>query len=264
MNGETKQEPINLLLSRDELLYVLRGLEAEFIPGLDPEPLGERTPAEQELALTVVERSLRARELVQVRSDGSRQIHTAMLTMVGVCAYPQTTIFAYHWPAGADTPLRYFGHLRGEDVVAHLRPEETLHLLSLLPGKAMLIDQLLAFCGWRDLPETAPVEFSVATGAFAQARTAAEDGDSGRAVAALVEAGVESAAAEALVGTLAKSPQVSILQVVRQVAGGVDKQDVTLLQNDSRAWLVVAANGQPLRVRRASRAIVRGLLAEWL
>ncbi len=264
MNGKTNQEPINLLLSRDELLYALRGLDAAFVPGLDPEPLGERTAAEQELALTVAERSLRARELVRVLPDGNRQIHTAMLTMVGVCAYPQTAVLAYHWPAGADTPLRYFGHLRGDDVVSHLRPEEALHLFSLLPDKATLIDQLLAFCNWQDTAAVAKTEFTVDSDSFAAARAAADSGDTARAAETLIGGGVGAAAAGALAVTLANSPRVSILQIVRPAAGGVQKQDVTLLQDDNRTWLAVAAANQPLRVQSAGRDDVRELLAGWL
>jgi hypothetical protein len=269
MNGEDRVEPINILVSRDELLFVLRALEADYIPGLDPEPLGQLSNAQETVAMAVAGRALRARSLAQGPDGGELQIHTALLTMVGICAYSQNVVFVYHWPPNADVPQRFFGHLRGDDIVAHTRPEDVMHLLSLLPDKAYLIDQILTVCQWNDVPEAPAVEFNLPNPAFASVRELVDEGDLTQARQVLANSGVPASAAEALVQTLSHTPRVSIVQTVKQGAdGAISRRDITLLQNGQHVWLAIApesgATTEPLRVKTTTRAEVRGLLEGWL
>jgi len=268
MNGDNNTEPINILLSRDELLFVLKALEADFIPGLDPDPLGELSAEQQSLALAVAGRALRARELARGQTGSDLEIHTALLTMVGVCAYAQNVAFVYHWPNDADAPQRYFGHIRGDDIVAHTRPESALHRLSLLPGKSVLLDQILAACEWNDTVVPTPYELLVSNEAFSAAREAAGGGNLAQAKQALSSDGADLAAVESLVEILAGAPEVSILQTVKQAGDGViQKRDITLLQNGQNAWLVIAPEdgaAAPLRVKTTTGAELRELLGAWL
>ena len=68
MANENSSQLVNILLSRDELLLVLTLLEAQYIPGLDIDPLGERSAEQQDLAFVVAARGLRARDLARVRA----------------------------------------------------------------------------------------------------------------------------------------------------------------------------------------------------
>jgi len=264
MNGKTV-EPVNILVSREELLFVLKALGADFIPGLEAAALAELPAEQQTLALAVAERALRARDLVRGLAGRDAEIHTALLTMVGVCAYAHHVVFAYHWPANASAPRQYFGHIRGDDIVAHTRPNDGLHLFSLLPDKSYLSDQILAFCQWADAPATAAVELAVSSATFATARELAGAGQLEPARQTLTGSGVAAAAASALVDTLASLARISILQTVKQPGGGgIQKHDITLLQDGQRAWLVIApedgAAETRLRIKTANRAEVRELL----
>jgi hypothetical protein len=268
MNGEKSLEPINILLSREELLFVLNSLEADFIPGLDAEPQGEITVAQELFAMTVAGRALRARELVR-QASGALEIHTALLTMIGVCVYSQNVLFVYHWPTTAETPTRYFGHIRGNDIVAHTRPEDVLHLFSLLPGKEHLVNQVLAVCQYDDVPASPSLEFAAPSDTFAQVRQLAGTGDVQNAVNLLIDNAVAADTAKTFVDTLAHSPRVSIMQAVKQPGDGtVQKRDFTLLQNGQQAWLAVApadpAAGTPFRVKTTTKDEIQVLLAEWL
>ncbi|MCK6624499.1 MAG: hypothetical protein L6R45_04915 [Anaerolineae bacterium] len=267
MNGEKSLEPVNILLSREELLFVLNELQADFIPGLDPDPQGELTLAQETFGITVAGRALRARELARQRPGGEVEIHTALLTMVGVCIYSQNVLFAYHWSGNATLPTRYFGHIRGNDIVAHTRPDEVLHLFSLLPNKEQLTNQVLAVCQYADVPAAPPLEFSAPGELFAQVRQLAGAGEAAKATDLLVGNGVTAETARTFVDTLAHAPKVSILQTVKQPGDGtVQKRDFTLLQNGHQAWLAIAAAepDAPLRIKTTSGAEIRTLLADWL
>jgi hypothetical protein len=252
-----------LLLSREELLFTLNLLEAQFIPGLDPDPLGELTAEQRPLALTIAGRALRARELAQVYPDGEWILHNNLLTAIGACAYPQSVISVVHWTPDADTPERHFGHIRGDEVVTHTRPEDVLHRFALLPSREQLMAQILAWCEVEDV-DAAPLELAVPGATFAQARELAASGNTAAATELLVNQAAAPEPAKVFVETLAGSPKVSILQTLKQQADGtVQKQDLTLMQNGHQAWLIIASPDEaaPLRVKSTTKDELQALLA---
>ena len=263
------KEAINIRLSREELLLTLNLLETDFIPGLDSDPLGDLNRDQYTLALTWAERALRARGLAQRFDDGELKVHSALLTAVGVCAYSQNALFVYHWPSGQETPLRYFGHLRDDQCVAHTRPEDVLHQFALLSSKAHLIEQALQACRYVETPASALAEFEVSRGTLSRARELATDGQSKEAAEQLIATGVPTESAKAVAATLAAAPRVSIFQTIKQQPdGSVLKRDFTLLQNDKQTWLVIAPptddQNAPLSLKPAGKAEIEGLLTEWL
>ena len=267
MADEQILEPINILLSREELLLVLDLLEADTIPGLDADPtLGELTPEQRSLALTVAERALRARELVQLEANGELIIHKRLLTAVGVCAYPHSAVLVYHWPSQADTPVRYFGHLRGDDVIAHSVPDSTLHMFSLLLSRAQLVEQVLAVAQYQEVAANA-LEFNIPASVLGQVRELANAAEVDAATTVLSENGVATASAQAFVHTLAGNPRVTIMQLLKQQSQGDPlRQDVTLLQNGNSAWLVSqqTESNTDLWVKTITQAELTALLIDVL
>lgn len=258
---------VTLLLSREELLFALNLLEAQFIPGLDPDPLGELTPAQRSLALTVAGRALRARELAQIQSNGDWLLHNDLLATVGGCAYAQSVISVYHWAAMAETPARYFGHIRDSLMIAHMRPEDVLHRFTLLPSREQLLAQILAFCEYEAGVDSPALELTLPAAVFGPVRELAAAGDLSKAVELMGAHAATPETAKLFAETLAGSPRISILQTLKQQGDGtVQKRDVTLLQNNNRAWLIIAApdEGGPLQVKSTAGDELQRLLAEWI
>ncbi|MAT99792.1 MAG: hypothetical protein CL608_21845 [Anaerolineaceae bacterium] len=259
-------EPINLLLSREELLLTLRLLQVDSIPGLDNDPQGNLTPDGLELALTVASRALRARELARVQDDGSLALHNLLMTAVGICAYATQTVFVYHWQEDGDLPVRYFGHIRGDDFVAHTRPDDVLHLFTLLPTKDQMVEQVLQLCSWEDKAHKNGT-YSLEVTDFGQVRQWAREGEVDTAVTHLTKHQPNREAATALVNTLSRSPHVSILQMLKQQADqSVAKQDFTLVQDQEHSWLMTSPTGDangPLVVETAVKADIVSLINDW-
>ncbi len=269
MNNENTQQPINILLSLKELQVVLDLLDTDFIPGLDTDPLGNLTPEQQSLALTVAAHALQARELVHAQKGGTWVIHNTLLTAIGVCAYSQNTIFVYHWPTNADAPVRYFGHIREDDIVAHTRPKDVLHLFSVLSSKEQLVDQVLGVCEYETETTSKSLELTVSGENFVEVRRLANAGETEKAVELLANGETSSESARAFVETLAGLPRISIMQTLKHKGGeSVQKRDFTLLQNSHHTWLVIAppdeAKGDPLQVKTITKDEIQTLLAEWL
>lgn len=265
--SENGAKPVNVLLSREELLLVLRLLQAPTLAGLDADPAGELDTTQQAVAFTVAERALRARELAQVRPGGALAVHTALLAAVGVCAYPQTTIFVYHWPVDGDAAIRYFAHVRAGEIVAHVRPADVLHLFTRLPSTIHLVTQLFAACGWEDGPTAPSQTFTVTTPIFADVRRMATTGSVQGAVDLLRAQRVAPDSARAFLMTLAEAPRLSVVQMRKQVNGAVQARDFTLVQNSQRSWLVTNAPGageEAVTVKTTSKPEVADLLSGWL
>lgn len=259
-------EPVNIVLSRDELLLVLSLLQAQYIPGIDVDPLGERTAEQQDLAFVVAARGLRARDLARVRpEDGHLVVHVGLLAAVSACAYSSNAIFVYHWPSQAEVPARVFGHVRDGSFVVHTPVEDVLHRFTMLPSKEHLADQVLAACQAVEAQASVSGDIQVSGSDFAQIRQLAEQGNLDQAKALLTSGPEAAGFVTALLETLSNQPQVSIVQTLKQVdADTVLKRDFTLMQDARTLWLVAptAADDNILMVTPATRDDVRGLLLE--
>ncbi len=267
--SENMTEPINIQISREELLFVLNLLQAETVPGLDADPLGELSPEGRDLALTVAERALRARGLARVGEDGQVTVHNSLLTAVGVCAYSANTVFVYHWSENGESPVRFFGHIRDEDITIHTRPEDVLHSFTLLPSMEHLIQEVLDVCEYNDVPESQSFESTLLSDHFVKARDLASSGEPQKAIDLLVSNNANPEMAGAFVTTLTGSPRISILQTLKQDRSDVVlKRDFTILQNNQYAWLIAATSVEdeatPLLIKTTTQEELEALLAESL
>jgi hypothetical protein len=266
MSDENGREPINVVLSREELIFVLNLLQANSIPGLDGDPLGDLSAEQQALASIWAGRALRARGLAQLNEAGELVVHHALLTAVGVCAYASQAIFIFHWPEIGTEPRRYFGHIRGEDIASHTRPADVLHQFSLLPSREQLLAQVFDFCSYEDGSETADLTMTVSNDDFVRARELVNEGQTQAAVGLLTNGNAPAEAAAAFVATLANVPHVSILQTLKQEEDTVQKSDFTLVQNSEYSWFIALAQADEtaLLVKTTTKNEVEALLAELL
>jgi hypothetical protein len=270
MNGNHQEATRRIILSREELLFVLQQLAVTTIPGLDKDPLGELTPEGHELARTLAARALRARGLVRSSAAGSEplQIHQTLLRMVGACAYAQQAIFLYHRDPHGNPPLRYFGHILGEDVVAHTHPETALHQFALLPSRAALFTEILTICACPEVV-TEVHEFTLPFAVFEQVQQAVGDEQWETAQHLLAHAHLTRASISAFLSLFAADYRLSVLQIVKQqMDNNVAQRELLLFQTGSVIWLAFAAklpSGQnEMLVKTTNRAELHQLWSEWL
>lgn len=267
MSNNINQEPITILLSREEVLFILNLLHADVIPGFDDDPLGEMTSEQRQLALTWAGRALRARGLAKLYDDGKWVVHKTVLRAVGVCAYSQNAIFFYHWPAQAEAPVRYYGHIRGDDIVVHSRPEDVLHQFTLFTSKDQLIDHVFGVVEYEETPNGHGYEISISNEDFVNVRELAGAGRVEQALELLVKNGASGDIARPFVETLVDAPRISIMQTLKQNSDQrVEKRDFTLIQNSHHTWLTIAPdnNGAPLHVKSTTQNELQGLLNHWI
>lgn len=265
-NGASQS--LNIVLSQEELLAVLDVLQARTIPGMDSPQFARLNESQKLLVLNTARHALQARSLATVREDGVLLVHRALLTAVGVCAYSQSAAAIYHWNPSADAPAFFSGHIRGEDIVAHTRPDPVLHQFALLKSKSQLIDTMLEACDYRAPVPPDEVELTLSPQSFAASRELAEQGRAEEAAERLQADGANAEAADAFAHTFASMPRVSIFQTVKQqVNEPLQTQQFTLLQNGKWVWMVVPterAATAPLKATSVTPETIQAALTDWL
>jgi hypothetical protein len=240
----------------EELLAVLNTLETATIPGLEAETWIGLSPEQQDLTLSVARRALEARGLAEANENGQLLVHRALLTAVGVCAYPQRTTLVEHWLPGAES-TNVFAHTRGDDSVVHT-VNRGAHTFVLLSSEEALVDHLAAACQWDGKPTTPPMELTITPQDFTRVCDASATGAEADALNVVAGARGPREAGAALVHTLVSGPRISIVQIL-----GADAGSFTLIESGEQAWVVSAlseAVDAPLRARTVSRAEITNLL----
>ncbi|MBI1294622.1 hypothetical protein GC175_06650 [bacterium] len=236
------QTAVNLLLSHEEVRYLLDLLQVTTLPGLEDAGDDALSAAEQTLVRGVAERALLARQLIQRQPDGAVKIHNKLVALLGACAFATDALFAYHWGNGQDLPTPAFVHSRGDGVIVHSRPVQGLHQFTRLPTVVDAVPWLMALCEIGETPPVSPVAWQMPATLLGQVRTLVQDGSTQSAVERL-RAYTAEIAANALVETLADGLRVSNLQRVARDNGGVRQTDVIVLQNQRHLWTVHQVDG---------------------
>src|SRR5512145_3385132 len=86
-----KNQPFTLLLSQEELLLILMRHRLPLILGMNL-ALTELSPEQLELLMGAAERSLLAREFLQVGADGNPQLDQTVLALTAACSQPEKTV----------------------------------------------------------------------------------------------------------------------------------------------------------------------------
>jgi hypothetical protein len=215
----------------------------------------------------VARRALEARGLVQEGDRGQMLVHRALLTAVGVCAFPQQTTLVEHWAAGAEADAtRFFAHSRGDDSVVH-SIDSGGHTFVLLSSQQELVDHVAAACKWNGARAASSMELTVGRQDFTRACDASATGATADALQVLTGATGNAGASYALAHTLASNPRISIVQTFRPGPDGPDgadqEQSFTVIEGDGQVWLiapVTEAADAPLQARTVSGAEITALL----
>jgi len=250
-----RDEPISITLSVEELLVVLNTLQAPSIPGLEAEAWTKLTPDQQNVSLSVAGRALEARGLAEIDQFGALLIHRALLTAVGVCAYPQKTALVDYWPAN-DPGQRLYAYTRDNDSAVHT-VNRGLHTFVLLPSEAALVNHLVEACQWSNSSATPALELTIPRDEFTKVCDASADGGEAEALKILNSATKADGAGTALVHSLVSAPRISVVRSLRYNGGQVGpEQSFTVIDGADQAWLVAGvtndANSQ-LKARTTSR-----------
>lgn len=227
-----------VLLSRNELLVILKLLAVADLPGLGPDPLGELSAEQQAYGMTVAERSLRAREMALVDQQGALLVQREVLELIGSCALAQGTLVVTDVRPSENRANQWFGHRLDTTFVAHFLPDSALHQFNQVADRAALAALIGDFASWPDCP-AAPLAALELTGAVLAAAREQAGQDGRTAARLLVEAGADAASAEAVAAILSSAHGVTVVQAIhRRDADTAAVTSVTVLYNKTGVWVM--------------------------
>jgi len=255
----------SFLLSREELLLLLKLLNADYILGLTPDPLGELSAKQQAFAFIYAERALRARQLATVDEQGVLKVQRELLDIIGICVYPERSVVAHHILPNKQASL-FTGHCREAQYAIHLIPEAALHHITLHPTSATFFNELIAFCRCQKLPEALTEGMFIDGETYKRLCESVSSGNELASLNLLLEQGVTHDSAQSFVTTLLAPHTISVVQFLNPLStNSLAKREMTILQSESQAWLVVQSNRidsdelvsiQPLTTQMLTRVLL--------
>lgn len=255
-------ENLSVQLSREELLFLLFTLKTDFIPGLDPDPLGELDKNQKNLSLLFAERALRARDLVNIDEKGGLVVRESLLLMIATCVYSEMMISLHHFPA-TTSPRMTFWHVRSGVIVSHTRPDAPLHGFALLKNSADLKQQILDGC---NLLSSDGLEYPEIITTNAALKTTREDSlkNIRHAIKGLVSNGANPQSAQEICGVLAGEHSVSALHLAFQLPDKTSQQEsATVLSGKTSSWLMTNLEQEKVSLKSISKQVLSEMLQRW-
>lgn len=197
------EEPaLTLRLSQEEVVLLAGMLNASFVAGLGDKPLGDLPSEQINAALAAAEAGLRARDLVRIAEDGTRQVDEVATALLGTCAFPAYSLVLTVNPPSGLAEQHFFHHLEGL-TVQHSVAEAGIHRFDAVLSADDLDRRLAA-----PLDISAPhisrsEQITLPEDVLVRAREAAERGGAPAALDALVRGGVSLDCAGELAAALA-------------------------------------------------------------
>ncbi len=257
------EENLSVVLSREELVFLLYVLKANFIPGLDPDPLGELPKEYKNFGLAYAERSLRARGLIDLDDTGNPVVREAIILLVGTCAYPEMMISLHHFPSSA-APTRTFWHAQSGVIVSHTRPDAPLHEFSFVKDRLFLGDQILAAC---QLKTDARADFKEirTTNKTLKAVRQMAGNDLGAAIKTLAGGSASLESATELCHILAGEHSVSALHLATKNQEKTPVQETfSVLSGQNSTWMMTGQDGDDVLLSVINAQDLKDRFARWI
>lgn len=137
----SNEKPLSIVLSQEELIFLLRIVGVSGILGMGLQSLQELDTEQFNLLMGSAERTLIARQFLSMTSEDSLTIDRVVLALLGPCIIPEKSIIVTLWEHREGSQAIYY-HNSGEMLIEHLYLGNGLHHFAALTGTAMLLDRL--------------------------------------------------------------------------------------------------------------------------
>lgn len=244
-NNNDTQTELSVVLSREEVLAILRITNLPIIPGLGEEPIPNLTVEQQALSLIVAERSLRARGLASIDAKGHLRIYSDVLRMLYVCALPSLSVFITVTQSPSGESTQFIAHHRDNAWVLHNVRESVLHAFLRTKNWSQVFEQITTFCQWSDKPSTKKFILTIPSEKLKEVRELAVNNRIDEANKALTDSGNDLPTAKELTSMLTQAHQITIMQCVTfQSNATVGIQTVTTLHKNGDLFVGIETEAE--------------------
>lgn len=233
---------IDIQLSQEELLYLLRSLGLPDLPGMGDRPWGHITQENSLLVMETAGRGLVARGFIHFGSD-QIVIEENVRDLLTISAYPQQLVVITHNQGAEASQCNYY---HGKDTeIEHRQSYPWIHQFRRGPTGEMGLPLVLGLIENINFGEPTPV-FPIPQEKLEEARMLSGK-DQQAAADVLSEMGVTLENSEKLTSVLA-SPKVKILlQAIYELKDPIQQTILSVLADEHSCWLI-SADQQPGRL----------------
>lgn len=264
---------VELRLSQEELLYVLRLAGVPTLPGLDDDAITRLSDDQLSLILTAGENALRARGLLETDYGAEKGVAVSevVLALVGTCVMGDSLVAVRHELLSGDGDARFY-HL-GEDLaVEHAVPWPGVHRFTATADRQAVVQRIaqqMALVapegnGHASAP-SASAPLVVRESRLQRARDQAVDRqDVAAAAATLREGGLSPSEAEGLAASLARLSAVTTLTYLRSKGEEMEGGGMVVLHEPQGLWVLEPGEEEDPQVEchAATPGLVQQRLAE--
>lgn len=271
MNQDPDQGTLQLDLSQEELLYMLRLTGVPTLPGLDDDALTDLDEGQMALLLAAGEHGLRARGLLQDDPSAAKGVALweGLLALVGTCVMAPCMAIVRSEPlAGEGASFLYYF---GEDLtVEHASGGPGVHRFTGFVDQGAALERIGASARLPALVTGVAADVaagrlvgSVRRALLEQARDmAVEQREVAEAAGRLTEGGMAPDAAEALAASLGRLESVVTLAFLKRHEEAIQSGGMVVLREPQTSWILEPdeADDATVECSRADAATVRSRL----
>jgi len=196
-------QPATILLSHDELLYLLYIAKIPSLPGMAQNPLATLETEQLALTLSAGQRGLLSKQLLDFENN-SPIVETALMRIILFCSINQRALLFNH--TNATNAYSAVLHLRDGVMIRHAMMERGVHTFTLFRTPEELLDTLMKLLSMGNMQEAhePAYEFELSGAALTNARIAMQTPNinSDTVIERLVYARLSQTQARALVQSL--------------------------------------------------------------
>jgi hypothetical protein len=244
----------------EEMVYLLRSLHITDFPGMSPEPLKTLPDEEKSLLMMEADHTLRARGLVQWRSETEREIAPHVAKLLLDCASSHDTLFVDMLDASAGV-VKLLYIFSSEVIIEQCEAEPQVQQYVVIPSKRLFLQRLQTLLAPQQVERAQDVPSGhLRLDLWQEALKASHM--NGASAATLLAANLPRSTAEALAGALHDFQRIGYAGRWKQTPSSKqDRPDATLTvvmgheqlfllwqeEMDSSSFAVMSANSEQVR-----------------
>lgn len=228
-----KTPKYRITLTREELILISQIGKIPPIPGIGEEPLGELTPEQKAIGMIYAERSLRARGLASISSEGKLRVARDLLKTIWLCGNSQVVISIM--TVNGKVAYRSFLYSNSTGSVLH-RPNSSLHELDLFGSFKDAIAFFTPMLNWPSSKPEANMVTNVSENLLLNLKKKIEQNQQSRVYRDLIKENVTTKVAKGFSDFISKDFTNTFIQIGRYKKDDLLLRNITVLNNETEMW----------------------------
>lgn len=240
---------MNLQVSQEELIFLMRALDLPDLPGIGEKPWGNIELETAQGAFQTAGRALLARKFISINGDQNISVEESIKNTLSTCAYPDQ-LAAFRVENGTDPAQQIFYYRSAKNFIRHSVDEYQIHLFESSKKTDMgLVDleSLISTSKWRFTSTLIEVNQEI----FEKAMEAAH-GEKEDCIKILSNSNLKTDKIHPLADVMINTGTRIYLQLIYKLNPKIEQNTISFMWNSDSCWFIeypTQAGNTNLRIR---------------